>query len=362
MGQVLPRHVTAKESGDADAVPKGLAWGFSSMQGWRVSMEDAHFALGTLQGHGWEDTAAFGVMDGHGGEHVAHFCEHYLPLEIGKGKSSDSSAALADAFLRMDELLDGELRGELHEFARARNEGITGKCGVNPDWTGCTANVCLIRPDCITVANAGDSRSVLCRSGQAVPLSEDHKPNNPEERSRIQRAGGVVERQQIGEIVQYRVNGGLNLSRSIGDLEYKRNGNLPPAQQMISAMPDVATFDREAGDEFVIIACDGVWDVVGNQDAVDFVRQRLGQGRRQLSSIAEELLDHCVSPDLSKTKGLGGDNMTAIIIVFDPPSKLASGMSNNNQSMIYEEKSVDNSTVEDKMISPAGLCGCKIDG
>jgi len=179
--------------------------------------------------------------------------------------------------------------------------------------------VCLVRPDALVVANAGDSRCVLSRNGQAVPLSEDHKPNLPGERERITKAGGDVLRQQVGSIVQYRVCGNLNLSRSIGDLEYKKNRMLQPCEQMISATPDVLTVRRVAGDEFILLACDGIWDVVGSQEAVDFINERLPRflkAGKPLSGIMEELLDHCLSPDLHSTQGLGGDNMTALLVVF----------------------------------------------
>jgi len=303
-------------------------------------MEDAHFALSELDGPGWADTAAFGVMDGHGGEQVARFCEQYLPLEISKGSSKDLCGALTSAFHRMDEMLSGSAQ---RDGSTSPASGSAKFLTANPDWVGCTANVCLIRADAIVVANAGDSRSVLCRRGQAVPLSEDHKPNSPGERRRISKAGGSVEKQQVGTIVQYRVNGNLNLSRSIGDLEYKKNVDLPPNEQMICSTPDVHTYPREEGDEFIVIACDGVWDVLGSQDAVDFVRERLREGKqRSLSSIAEDLMDHCISPDLQQTNGLGGDNMTAIIIVFrsSQGSQVAS--------------------VDDMVVAPTGICSCKL--
>lgn len=332
MGQaarVLSAPITTKDSGDAAAQSKGIAWGYSGMQGWRVNMEDAHFALPSLDSGSWADTAAFGVLDGHGGEQVAKFCERHLPREIACGSSKECCGALVRAFHRMDELLENpEVQDELRSYSSG-SSGLMSVVGgpwqpvrVNPAWVGCTANVCLIRSNSIIVANAGDSRTVLCRNGQAVPLSEDHKPNLPVERDRIANAGGTVERQQVGPIVQYRVNGNLNLSRSIGDLEYKKNTALRREEQMICSTPDVSTFPRESGDEFLVMACDGVWDVVDCQDAVDFVRQRLQLGMRPLSLIMEELLDFCVSPDLAMTTGLGGDNMTAILIVFHPDTPL----------------------------------------
>ena len=83
-------------------------------------------------------------------------------------------------------------------------------------FTGCTATVILITTQHIFCANAGDSRTVLGRangSDMCFPLSDDHKPDNPEEKARIEACGGFVE--------ENRVNGSLNLSRSLGDFEYK---------------------------------------------------------------------------------------------------------------------------------------------
>jgi protein phosphatase 1G len=85
-------------------------------------------------------------------------------------------------------------------------------------YTGCTACVALITENEIICANAGDSRCVLSNNGTAVELSIDHKPDLSTEKARIERAGGFVE--------ENRVKGVLNLSRSLGDLEYKQDKNI----------------------------------------------------------------------------------------------------------------------------------------
>jgi len=276
--------------------------------------------VASLQGEGWEDFAAFGVLDGHGGKEVAQFCQKQLPAQIGKGSSLNAQAALVEAFHQMDEMLHIMHEDPLSDAAY--NPFGSGSSNANPYWMGCTAVVCLVRSDVILVANAGDSRAVLSRSGLAISLSEDHKPNLPQEKQRIQRAGGHIERHQIGDNVQYRVNGNLNLSRSIGDLEYKRAEHLPADEQMICATPDVRATPREPEDDFLLLACDGIWDCMSSQEAVDFVSERLPYARQRglrLSSILEEMLDACVSPDLAATRGLGGDNMTALLVVFGEP-------------------------------------------
>merc|ERR1719433_1830452 len=90
---------------------------------------------------------------------------------------------------------------------------------------------------------------------------------------------------------------------------------------MICSTPDVTFRDRSNEDEFVFVCCDGVWDVMSCQEAVDFVRVRIPKGRevlpKDMERIMEALLDKCLSPDLRTTDGLGGDNMTAVIVRFE---------------------------------------------
>lgn len=107
----------------------------------------------------------------------------------------------------------------------------------HPIHAGATAIVAVLTTatKTLTVANAGDSRAVLCRNGTTVPLSFDHKPMQATELSRINKAGGFVN--NFG-----RVNGNLNLSRSIGDLKYKQVPGIPPPEQMITAEPDIIQY------------------------------------------------------------------------------------------------------------------------
>lgn len=109
----------------------------------------------------------------------------------------------------------------------------------------------------------------------------------------------------------------MNLSRSIGDLKYKGNTNIPPEAQMITSEPDICREKLRPEDEFMLIACDGVWDVMSNQEAIDFVRERLtANPERKLSEICEEIFMACLAQDPKKTSGLGGDNMTAVLVRF----------------------------------------------
>ncbi|XP_016360580.1 protein phosphatase 1G-like [Sinocyclocheilus anshuiensis] len=190
--------------------------------------------------------------------------------------------------------------------------GMDGKEEPGSD-SGTTAVVALIRGKQLIVANAGDSRCVVSEKGKAVDMSYDHKPEDELELTRIKNAGGKV-------TMDGRVNGGLNLSRAIGDHFYKRNKALPPEEQMISALPDVKVLTLNEDHEFMVIACDGIWNVMSSQEVLDFVNERLkteAGKNRPLSAIIEELLDHCLAPDTSGD-GTGCDNMTCMIITFSP--------------------------------------------
>nr|KAG5691478.1 hypothetical protein BaRGS_026253 [Batillaria attramentaria] len=178
----------------------------------------------------------------------------------------------------------------------------------------------------LIVANAGDSRCVLCRGGKAVELSFDHKPEDEAERTRIEKAGGKV-------TADGRVNGGLNLSRAIGDHYYKRKEELPAEEQMITSLPDIKEITLDPEDQFFVVACDGIC-----QEVVDYVAERLKdpEKRSKPSLICEELFDHCLAPN-TYGDGTGCDNMTCVIVVFNteqttcaagdcvPPSKRCAG-------------------------------------
>ncbi|KAG7236018.1 hypothetical protein INR49_001416 [Caranx melampygus] len=209
--------------------------------------------------------------------------------------------------------------------------GMDGKEEPGSD-SGTTAVVALIRGKQLIVANAGDSRCVVSERGKAVDMSYDHKPEDEVELARIKNAGGKV-------TMDGRVNGGLNLSRAIGDHFYKRNKALPPEEQMISAMPDVKVLTLNEDHDFMVIACDGIWNVLSSQEVVDFISERIkpdqsGQAR-PLSSIVEELVDHCLAPDTSGD-GTGCDNMTCIIITFRP--HLSPSQSDDTKKRKHQEE------------------------
>jgi len=365
MGAYLSQPVTDKERFEGGG--KAIKYGGGSMQGWRRTMEDAHIAAVGLGGD--HSCSIFGVFDGHGGAEVAKFCQRYMAEEINKLPEMTGGAvedALVATFHRMDEMLrdhsyaeeleqlktkeadeEEESKGEEGDSVTAMDalemikrvfqlkrfmgengqpeEGgpSTGEASameadeapaeIEPAITriqaGCTAVVAVKKGNELFVANAGDSRGVLCRSGQAIALSEDHKPAQESERNRILNAGGFLS--EIGGVC--RVNGNLNLSRAIGDLKYKCNTSLPAKDQIITAQPDVRRITLCPEDQFFVLACDGVWDVLTNQQAVDFISEKLKQGMKA-ADVACALLDECLATDPKMARGVGCDNMTAIVV------------------------------------------------
>uniref|UniRef100_A0A915IQD9 protein-serine/threonine phosphatase n=1 Tax=Romanomermis culicivorax TaxID=13658 RepID=A0A915IQD9_ROMCU len=176
--------------------------------------------------------------------------------------------------------------------------------------SGSTACVLVVdhASQTLYVANVGDSRCVLCRSnGSAFDLSQDHKPDDPSERRRIERAGGWLG-------FENRVNGILNLSRCFGDHGAK-NSSLSSECQIVSAYPDVKVEKLRPDDRFVILACDGIWNSLSSQELVDLVSQRLSKGRTPVQ-VCEEVCDICLSDVANGSDDTGCDNMTIIIIKF----------------------------------------------
>lgn len=158
---------------------------------------------------------------------------------------------------------------------------------------GCTSVVALLKGTILYVANAGDSRAVLGIKGKAEDMSKDHKPELEEERKRIEKAGS--------QVIEGRVDGNLNLSRSIGDLKYKREKFLKPEEQPITAFPDVRKRDIKGAD-FLVLACDGIWEGKSSQDVVDFIYAKMKKNPGgKLSTIIENLFDELVSPNFMAT-------------------------------------------------------------
>jgi protein phosphatase 2C family protein 2/3 len=184
------------------------------------------------------------------------------------------------------------------------------------ELAGTTAVCVILKDKKIYCANVGDSRSIASVRGRVQNLSYDHKPNNELETKRILAAGGWVEFN--------RVNGNLALSRALGDFVFKKNETKKPEDQIVTAYPDVDMKDITADHEFIVLACDGIWDVLSNEEVLEFVRSRIAQ-QIPPEIICEQLMTRCLAPDC-QMGGLGCDNMTVVIVCFlngEPYEKLA---------------------------------------
>lgn len=320
MGNFLDTPITDKDTEVGEDASKGMCYGLSAMQGWRSHMEDDHVQLLTLSPD-LPHLSLFGVYDGHGGEMVAHYVAKHFPEHLLRANKlttdqSQVEAQAKDAFEVALMSIDAEMR-QLPDVE-------SGK-----DQSGSTSVMTMLSPTHVICSNTGDSRAVLSRGGEAVALSDDHKPDNAPEKERIQAAGGEV---KFG-----RVNGDLAVSRALGDFTYKRCESQPPERQAVTAFPEIRSFQRDANDEFVVLACDGIWDVMTSQQVVSKVLDLLQNGRPPVSApapaeedpdaappppprewdlgaVCEALIDHCLE--------LGSrDNMSVIIVLLKPSLK-----------------------------------------
>lgn len=261
---------------------------------------------------GW---SVYGVFDGHGGRRAADFCaislpnllSERLPKEMVPEFDKAVKAAVVQAFLEAD-------RQFLDMCSQA-----------TPIWRdGCTATMAFIFGETVYTGNAGDSGVVLGRHDaagkiMAKRLTRDHTPLDVKERQRIEAAGHRV--------VDGRVNGLLEVSRSIGDCRYKSMG--------VSARPDVFRCSLQPQtDRFLLLACDGLWKTMSDEQVVAFVDGKLqelvdgkaGDAAHGYQTVVNSLVNQAVL--LGST-----DNVTCVLVCLDSTKpRLRHSTSNNNTS------------------------------
>eukprot|EP00747_Dinoflagellata_sp_TGD_P058385 gnl/TRDRNA2_/TRDRNA2_151097_c1_seq2.p1 gnl/TRDRNA2_/TRDRNA2_151097_c1~~gnl/TRDRNA2_/TRDRNA2_151097_c1_seq2.p1 ORF type:complete len:865 (-),score=290.92 gnl/TRDRNA2_/TRDRNA2_151097_c1_seq2:108-2702(-) len=258
----------------------------------------------------------FGVFDGHGGS----YCAEYAAAQVAKNvlsrlhdrpKNTNDEVALKAALV-------GGFKQTEHNFLQHAKKA--------DDTSGTTAcTITVYGPDeesrlRIFSANVGDSRAVLgCVDGSAVRLTEDHKPNLPAEKKRIQAAGGAVA--EVGGcwramLPQTRKLGivGLAVSRALGDYQFKN-------PDIVSAEPDIRIHEVDwEKDEFVIIASDGVWDVISDKEAVKVAQKCLRKfaAVADNTSEAKKTAEEKAAETLVKLAGKKGsvDDCTAVVVRF----------------------------------------------
>lgn len=291
----------ASQSASSTALPSVDAggnerYGYSVNQGPRASMEDAVDAIANLNGN--LNSEFYAVYDGHSGTEAVQFVRRRLPAVIsshpGFGDAEQLDEALRDAFTSTDE--------ELLQHLQAQGQSPTQKNGSSYVLSsGCVGCVAIVRGGRITVANLGDCRAVTCTAGDIVALTVDHRPEvNEGERDRLKDLG--VEVSTDGYL-----HGRIGVSRAFGDwawdAEEKCRGLL--------CKPEVTSAEVNADTEFLLLACDGVFEKMTTKEAGQIVRRKL-RTSGDAKAAAEAIVQHAV-------KRNGSDNVSAMVVLFKKP-------------------------------------------
>ncbi|XP_068456747.1 protein phosphatase 1E [Clinocottus analis] len=270
----------------------------------RRKMEDKHViipdfnTLFNLQDQ--EEQAYFGVFDGHGGVDAAIFAANHLHVNLVKQECFDQDPieALCGAFRVTDERF----------VKKAKREHV--RCGT-------TGVVTFLRGRTLYVAWLGDSQVILVRKGQVVELMKPHKPDREDEKLRIEALGGCVI--WFGT---WRVNGSLSVSRAIGDSEHK---------PYICGEADHDVFPLDGSEDYLILACDGFWDTVTPDEAVQVVSDHLEENTGDTTMVAHKLV-------ASARDAGSSDNITVIVVFLrDPRSPLATGAEDEEEGAAEED-------------------------
>ncbi|CAH2073193.1 unnamed protein product [Thlaspi arvense] len=248
-----------------------FSYGYASSAGKRSSMED--FFETRIDGIDGEIVGLFGVFDGHGGARAAEYVKRHLFSNLITHPKfiSDTKSAITDAYNHTD--------SELLKSENSHNRDA-----------GSTASTAILVGDRLLVANVGDSRAVISRGGNAIAVSRDHKPDQSDERERIENAGGFV--MWAGT---WRVGGVLAVSRAFGDRLLK---------QYVVADPEIQEEKIDDSLEFLILASDGLWDVFSNEEAVAMVKEV-----EDPEESAKKLVREAI-------KRGSADNITCVVVRF----------------------------------------------
>ena len=241
-----------------------------------------------------------GVVDGHGmqGKQVSGYVGNHLGKKIANSRNSTEVAEIEQNFKSAFKSTADELK----------------RSGIEANESGTTAVTALRRGDNLYVANVGDSRCVLAREGaggklQSVEMSDDHKPDREDEKQRILRNRGAVEpiRGFNGRFVgpcrvwtQKQVAGGLAVSRAFGDFSMEKAG--------VVADPEIRQTKLSSSDKFLVLASDGVWEHMSNQQVVDLAKKHKDPKAASDAIVAEARRQWT-------TKGCGYiDDITAVVM------------------------------------------------
>ncbi|XP_062230627.1 probable protein phosphatase 2C 47 [Phragmites australis] len=261
----------------------------------RRYMEDEHIRIDDLSAHLGSllvcplPSAFYGVFDGHGGPDAAAYMKRHAMRFLFEDSEFPQASQVDAIYLQSVE--NSVRRAFLQaDLALADDLDISRSSGT-------TALTALVFGRQLLVANAGDCRAVLCRKGIAMEMSRDHRANYVEECERVAASGGYIEDSYL--------NGVLSVTRALGDWDMKTpNGSTSP----LIAEPEFHQTMLSEDDEFLIMGCDGVWDVMTSQHAVSIVRRGLRQ---------HDDPERCARELVMEAKRLEtADNLTVIVVCF----------------------------------------------
>jgi protein phosphatase 1L len=259
-----------------------------SLQGRRSSNEDQHIHIINInnQNQNINPINFIGVFDGHGGKTVSKYLKKNLPKyflsKFDKdiyGHSKRATKYFSLIFNKIEQKLEQD-----HPRA-CKYCGSTALCAINYIHNGIPM---------LWIVNVGDSRGILCKkNNKVIQLSEDHKPNSTQERNRIRKLGGKI----YYDGYDWRIKD-LSLSRAVGDVE---------AKPYVTHLPQIYRYKLSKKDKFAIFACDGLWDVMSNKKAAEFVLNQ--QNKNYKGNIAKSLAEHAIK--------IGSyDNVSVVILFF----------------------------------------------
>ncbi|XP_008227814.1 PREDICTED: probable protein phosphatase 2C 49 [Prunus mume] len=286
----------APESADLQFFPRLRSGSFADI-GPRRYMEDEHILIDDLSSHLGSlfnfptPSALYGVFDGHGGPEAASYVRKNMLRFFFEDADFPQISEVDEIF---SEELENSLRKAFHlvDLALADDRSVSSSSGT-------TALTAMIFGRLLMVANAGDCRAVLCRKGEAIDMSQDHRPIYPSERKRVEELGGYVDDGYL--------NGVLSVTRALGDwdMKFPRGSSSP-----LIADPEFRQVVLTEDDEFLIIGCDGIWDVMSSQHAVSLVRRGLRR-HDDPEQCARDLVMEALRLNTF-------DNLTVIVVCFFP--------------------------------------------
>lgn len=250
-------------------------------------MEDRHFIMERFMGSKFG--VLFGVYDGHRGFETAQFAFDRLPdiVEESLVSADHPETAFKNAYLQLED-----------EYEASGAAMYPDPKGTR--FPGCTALTALVWQDKLVIANAGDSRAVLCRDGQAIQVTRDHTAMDNIERRRIQMLGAdvlwVQDSWRVGKA-------GIQVTRSLGDIDLKAAG--------VTAEPEVTVLEVSPNDGFLVLASDGLWDSISNEEAIEIIKDTV----KHPDMCAKRLVTEAIS------RG-SHDNISVIVAFLQPVSTI----------------------------------------